>query len=242
MSDLKNHICHALDRISSERDLEERIEVLAPYVGCFKVGMELFAFLGPRVIEIIKKNRRQVFLDLKYYDIPHTVYQASKRVMDYGVDYLDFHAMGGQVMLEAAVRAKQELNSSTNLIAVTVLTSFDQTSLQEAIDSKKDVQELVAKFAKDAAAVGMDGIVCSADDLHSVHKINLPLDFKYLTPGLSFEDSQGSDQKRVVGAADAFKAGSSLLIMGRSLWTNDAKESQEKAQRLLEELKRCTLL
>ncbi len=215
MTDSK--IIVALD-YSSEAQAIEFVNKVTPELCKLKIGKELFTTAGPRFVEKIVAKGFAVFLDLKFHDIPNTVMKACQAVAELGVWMTNVHALGGRAMMQAA---KEGVNhSSTKLIAVTVLTSMGQDDLRE-IGIQMDVTQQVVNLAQLAAQSDMDGVVCSAKEV-SLLRENLPGDFLLVTPGIRPAGSSSGDQKRIMTPADAMKAGSSYLVIGRPITQSDS--------------------
>jgi orotidine-5'-phosphate decarboxylase len=177
------------------------------------VGKELFTRCGPALVEQILKRGFSVFLDLKFHDIPATVAGACKAAADLGVWMINVHAAGGERMLAAAREAVDKHNRRPLLIAVTVLTSLNDTDLRR-VGVEKPVAEQVLGLARLAAACGLDGVVCSAQEATRLKKA-LGKDFILVTPGIRPAGSAHDDQQRIMTPAEAIKAGSDYLVIGR---------------------------
>lgn len=190
---------------------------LSPESCRLKVGSELFTRAGPAIVEQLVQRGYGVFLDLKFHDIPRTVAQACAAAADLGVWMLNVHALGGSKMMHAAREALALYSSSARplLIAVTVLTSHDGADLQE-LGLTGLPQEHVLRLAASARAVGLDGIVCSAQEavsLRAAHDAN----FMLVTPGIRPRDSAMDDQQRIMTPAAALRAGADYLVIGRPI-------------------------
>ncbi|PYF84092.1 MULTISPECIES: orotidine-5'-phosphate decarboxylase [Marinomonas] len=181
-----------------------------------KVGKELFTTSGPAILDELHKLGFEIFLDLKFHDIPNTVANAVSVAARAGVWMVNVHATGGRRMMEASANALQQLpDNKTLLIAVTVLTSMDQADLLEiGIDSTPE--QHVKRLAALAKSSGMDGVVCSAQE-SSVLSADLGKDFVLVTPGIRPVGSEQGDQKRIMTPAEAMAAGSHYLVMGRPI-------------------------
>lgn len=194
---------------------------LNPKYCRLKVGKELFTAAGPQLVEQLMALGFDVFLDLKFHDIPSTVAKAVKAAAGLGVWMVNVHASGGEVMLEAA-RESLEQHSGSNrplLIAVTVLTSMTATDLQ-GIGLQVTPQEQVIRLASLAQKVGLDGVVCSAQEA-SLLKSSLGKDFCLVTPGIRPAGAALDDQRRIVTPVDAIKDGSDYLVIGRPITQAD---------------------
>lgn len=184
-----------------------------------KVGKELFTAGGPQVVEALMRQGFDVFLDLKYHDIPNTVASACRVATKMGVWMLNVHAAGGHKMLVAAAEAVTASTAAGQtkpiLIAVTMLTSLAQSDLPE-IGLEANTQNVVMRYAKLAAEAGLDGVVCSAEEapmLRAAFGVGLQL----ITPGIRLPQDAKGDQSRVVTPQDALKMGSNFLVIGRSI-------------------------
>lgn len=184
-----------------------------------KVGMELFYREGPRIIERLKDNDHPIFLDLKLHDIPTTVHNAMKNIAKLEVDIINVHALGGMEMMK---RAKEGLlsgspgNYETKLIAVTILTSFDQQTLNEQLLIDDEIEETAIHLAKMAKQSDVDGVVCSVHEAKQVKEV-CGNDFLTVTPGIRLLDSNKDDQKRVATPEFARKNSADILVIGRTV-------------------------
>jgi len=183
--------------------------------GCrVKVGKELFTRSGPEVVRQLVDMRFDVFLDLKYYDIPNTVAHACAAAADLGVWMVNVHASGGRKMMEAA-RKTLSGEDAPLLIAVTVLTSMDQSDLLE-LGIDRSPAEQVLRLAQLAEASGMDGVVCSPQEITLLRNKISP-QFRLVTPGIRPAGTAHGDQKRIMTPAEAVKLGSDWLVIGRPI-------------------------
>lgn len=195
-----------VDTIVQARKL---VNELYPPVGIFKVGSQLFTAAGPRVIEYIRNKGAEVFLDLKFHDIPNTVARAVRQAVRLEIKMLTVHISGGKEMLSAAVQAaKAEAKFLRRrrplLIGVTVLTSREAGPAD------------VLKLAKAGLAAGLDGVVCSAREVRLLRK-TIKKKFIIVTPGIRPKTAPGDDQKRTATAKEALTAGSDFLVVGRPI-------------------------
>jgi len=178
-----------------------------------KVGKELFTATGPAVIEALHKLNFDVFLDLKFHDIPHTVANAVSVAAELGVWMVNVHASGGRRMMEAAVNAVLKSSYQPLLIAVTILTSMAPEDLHETgISSSLEEQVIhLAELAKDS---GMNGVVCSAQEARNL-KDRMGQFFKLVTPGIRLAENDAGDQRRTMTPLQALNEGSDYLVIGR---------------------------
>jgi orotidine-5'-phosphate decarboxylase len=185
-----------------------------------KVGMELFYREGPRVIEELKANNHPVFLDLKLHDIPTTVRRAMKNIAGLGVDIVNVHALGGRKMIEQAKEGLLSGSQShgTKLIAVTILTSMDQETIDDELRLPGSVQENAVHLAKLSKQSGADGVVCSVHEANQI-KASCGTSFLTVTPGIRLANANADDQKRIATPAVAHEKGADILVIGRSITT-----------------------
>ena len=193
-----------LDRFTEEK----------PFV---KIGMELFYAEGPQIVREIKKRGHRIFLDLKLHDIPNTVKKAMRSLSNLDVDIVNLHAAGTQAMMKAALEGlTREGGTRPLLIAVTQLTSTDQSAMERELLIEKPLDEVVMAYAENAAAAGLDGVVCSPLEAGKVHD-RCGESFLTVTPGVRFAEGDKGDQKRVTTPARARELGSDYIVVGRPI-------------------------
>jgi len=180
-----------------------------------KVGKELFTRAGPDLVKTLVAMEFDIFLDLKFHDIPNTTAKAVSAAADLGVWMANVHASGGSRMMSAAKQVLDQQGSAMLLIAVTVLTSMDETDLRELGIACSPAEQVVG-LARLAQQSGLDGVVCSAQEASSL-KAELGADFKLITPGIRLPDSVADDQRRVVSPPQAIAMGSDYLVIGRPI-------------------------
>lgn len=189
---------------------------LSPELCRLKVGKELFTASGPRIIEELMSLGFDVFLDLKFHDIPNTTAKAVKAAANLGVWMVNIHASGGERMMSAAREALDQISGKRPLlIAVTVLTSMDEADLQ-TVGVNSSLKDQVLHLASLAQTCGLDGVVCSAREAPDLRKLT-GNDFCLVTPGIRLPDSPADDQRRTLTPAAAIHAGSSYLVIGRPI-------------------------
>ncbi len=212
---VEKRIIVALDFNSSKLALD-MADSLDPDSCRLKIGKELFTACGPELVKQVQDRGFDVFLDLKFHDIPNTVAKAVSVAGQLGVWMLNVHASGGQSMMQAAREALAEFGKGRpKLIAVTVLTSLAQADLSQiGIDCSP--QEQVNKLANLARDSGLDGVVCSAAETRLL-RAQLPNDFCLVTPGIRRAEDASGDQKRILGPAEAISSGSDYLVVGRPI-------------------------
>ncbi|MDY2880736.1 MAG: orotidine-5'-phosphate decarboxylase [Candidatus Borkfalkiaceae bacterium] len=182
-----------------------------------KIGMELFYAEGPSVVREIKARGHKIFLDLKLHDIPNTVKKSMRVLSSLDVDMCNLHAAGTRAMMTAALEGlTREDGSRPLLIAVTQLTSTDQTALTREILIERPVDEVVMSYAKNAADAGLDGVVCSPLEAGKVHE-KCGDRFLTVTPGVRFAGGEVGDQKRVTTPLKARELGSDYIVVGRPI-------------------------
>lgn len=194
-------------------DMASRLD---PSLCRLKVGKELFTVAGPQVVEALMGKGFDVFLDLKFHDIPNTTAKAVKAAAELGVWMVNVHASGGERMMAAARNELEKRSGNVPLlIAVTVLTSMEASDLAQ-IGIAREPQEQVLHLASLAKQSGMDGVVCSAQEA-SMLRSQLGSDFCLVTPGIRPADTAADDQRRIVTPADAIALGSHYLVIGRPI-------------------------
>jgi orotidine-5'-phosphate decarboxylase len=203
----------ALDFPSAE-DALLLVKKLNPDLCRLKVGKELFTAAGPQLIEKLTHQGFEVFLDLKFHDIPNTVASACKAAANLGVWMINVHALGGRKMLTAAREAIPH-GSTTKLIAVTLLTSMAQSDLTD-IGLQGSPEQIVERLARLTSNCGLDGVVCSALEASRLRQ-QLGNDFCLVTPGIRPADCQSDDQKRTTTPRQGILNGSHYLVIGRPI-------------------------
>ncbi len=204
----------ALD-YSEARPALDLVSRLQPSLCRLKVGKELFTAAGPKIVEQCMQRGFEVFLDLKFHDIPNTTAQACKAAASLGVWMVNVHALGGRKMMEAAREAIASSTRPPQLIAVTVLTSMAQQDLAD-IGIAATPAEMVSRLATLARDSGLDGVVCSAQEAALLRK-SCGANFCLVTPGIRPADAAADDQSRIMTPSAALQNGSSYLVIGRPI-------------------------
>ncbi len=223
----------ALD-VPTASEALELTRKLSGRVGMVKVGLELFCAEGPSFVRELQRSA-PVFLDLKFHDIPTTVQRALEAVLALDPRLVNVHAQGGPAMLEAAagaVRAHRQRGGTTELLAVTVLTSLDREALAR-LGSTAEPADMALHLAKLARECGMDGVVCSAQEARLLREACGP-DFRLLTPGIRPLGAAVQDQARVVTPAQALRDGATWLVVGRPI--TRAEDPAAAADAILREM------
>jgi len=203
----------ALD-FDSFKEASSVVKLLDPEIYRLKIGKQLYASEGPKILETLNKLGFDIFLDLKLHDIPNTVYKALKNLLDQKIWMTNIHLLGGKEMIQAAREAKKHVKSEALLIGVTVLTSLNGKNIKN-MGFNIQIPELVKILSKSAKENNIDGVVCSAKEVPEV-KRNLGKDFITVTPGIRILQNN-SDQSRVTTLEEATKNGSDYIVLGREI-------------------------
>ena len=227
----------ALD-VDSFDSMKALVDELGDLVSYYKVGMELYYSAGSATIHYLKEHGKKVFLDLKLHDIPNTVGHSVASVTRLGVNLITVHAGGGRAMMQAAARyakiTADELGvERPKILAVTVLTSFDDKGWQE-IGGHLPIQDHVLELASLAKEAGVDGVVASPKEATSIREMAGD-DFLIVTPGIRPAFAQTVDQKRIATPSQAFKDGASMLVIGRPI--TQAIDPKAATRLILKEIK-----
>ena len=204
----------ALD-FSERQQVLDLVSRLDPQECRLKVGKELFTSYGPQIVRELQTLGFEVFLDLKFHDIPNTVYKAIRAAADLGVWMVNVHASGGRAMLTQARQAIEDSQNKPLLIAVTILTSLSASEVAE-IGYGQDVATQVKHLARLSYEYGLDGVVCSAQEANIIKSVTAP-EFLTVTPGIRLADATKDDQTRVMTPEAAVKNGADYLVIGRPI-------------------------
>ena len=234
---MRNPIIVALDLPTAEQAIA-LAEQVAPAVGAFKIGKELFTAVGPDIVRRIRATGASVFLDLKFHDIPNTVAKAVASAVRLDVQMLTIHTSGGSEMMRAAEESAQKTAAQAGLnaplvLGVTVLTSSDANTLAE-IGCDPNPGKQVERLAKLAVASGLRGLVCSPLEIAQLRQM-LPASVQLVTPGIRTGAEKADDQKRTLTPREAMDAGASWLVSGRP--SSAATDPREAAEKILVSLK-----
>jgi orotidine-5'-phosphate decarboxylase len=233
---MRNPIIAALDVPDAETALKLAAQI-APAVGAFKIGKELFVAAGPDIVRRVRATGAAVFLDLKFHDIPNTVAKAVTAAVRLDVQMLTIHTSGGSAMMRAAEKSAQDTAKLLGLpsplvLGVTVLTSLDNAALGE-IGIQPDTARQVERLANLAVKAGMRGLVCSPLEIAALRKI-LPASIQLVTPGIRTGAEEADDQKRTLTPREALQAGANWLVIGRPIYA--AENPRAAAEKILESL------
>jgi len=231
MPDSRERLIVALD-VSSAAAAQRIVAAVGDSARIYKVGMQLYTAEGPSVVRDLIASGRQVFLDLKYHDIPNTVGCAVMEAAKLGVRMLTVHAGGGGRMMHAAVEAARYTNPTTMILAVTVLTSLNERDLEHA-GVRGSVVDQVSRLAALAISCGCHGVVASAREAGPLRG-ELGDDFVIVTPGVRPAGSGHDDQARVVTPAEAIAAGANYIVVGRPI--TEAADPAAEAREILAQI------
>ena len=229
---MKSKIFVALDVENKEKALEI-VSDLRGLGACFKIGKQLFTSTGPELVREIVAMGEDVFLDLKYHDIPNTVAKAGVAAAQLGVKIFNVHASGGRKMMEAVRNEMDKLQNPPLVLAVTILTSLGEEDIRE-VGFDRTIPEQIAKLAKLAKDSGMDGVVASPLEIELIRE-TCGKDFKILTPGIRPAFAAVNDQKRIATPAEALRKGADYLVIGRPITA--AENRRDAFLKILEECK-----
>ena len=221
----KNKLIVALD-VPTVDEARKVFHLLRASTGMFKIGSQLFTAAGPSIVREFVGAGAEVFLDLKFHDIPNTVAAAGAEAVRLGVSLFNIHAAGGSEMMRRAAEATADTAARENLLrprllAVTVLTSANEKALSEmGINAAPETQ--VLRLAALAASCGVDGVVASGHEIEALRRTIQSKDFLVVTPGVRLKKSanalaQADDQKRVMTPLEAVRAGADHIVMGRQI-------------------------
>ena len=215
----KTALIVALD-VPGLNEAETIVKKLSPAVKYFKIGMQLFTACGPSVVEMVHSHKREVFLDLKFHDIPNTVAQAAISSLRLGVFMFNVHAIGGNVMLSTLMQAVHDESKVLKgkravVLGVTVLTSMDRQQLNR-VGVIRSVKNEVIHLSKLCKGAGLDGVVCSGKEIKLLRRV-IGEDFVLVVPGVRPNSSKSDDQKRIVTPTNAALWGADYIVVGRPI-------------------------
>ena len=234
---MQNPLIVALDLATAEEAISIAQQV-APAVGAFKIGSELFTAAGPEIVKRLRATGASVFLDLKFHDIPNTVAKAVASAVRLDVQMLTIHTSGGEKMMRAAEESAQKTAATLGVqpplvLGVTVLTSLDSSDLAR-VGVPAGVGHQVERLAKLAVESGLRGLVCSALEVTGLRQI-LPASVQFVTPGIRMPEAEPDDQKRTLTPREAVDAGANWLVIGRPIY--GAANPRVAAEGILESLR-----
>lgn len=217
---IKNKLVLALD-VEDIKEAKKLVDTLSPYIGTFKVGLQLFCGYGLNIVNYIKEKNSEFFLDVKLHDIPNTVQNASYNIVKNGANFFNVHASGGIEMMKSARKGADEASlkykmKRPKILAVTLLTSISDNVLKHELKNGLNSKDFVIQMAKNAKLAGLDGVVASAKELLYI-KEELGSDFIVLTPGIRPIWASTNDQKRIATPSEAIKNGADYIVLGRAI-------------------------
>ena len=235
---MRNPILVALDVASADEALQLAGQ-LAPVVGGFKIGSELFTAAGPDIVKRIRRLGAPVFLDLKFHDIPNTVAKAVASAVRLDVQMLTIHTGGAKEMMAAAEKAAQQTAAQLSqtpplVLGVTVLTSMDAESLGQ-VGVEPNPEKQVVRLATLAREAGLRGLVCSPREVAELRRV-LPESMQLVVPGIRAAAVAGDDQKRTLSPREAIKLGATWLVIGRPIYAAD--NPRASAEQILQDITR----
>ena len=220
----------ALD-VNSLEEIKSLLAIIDKDIFRLKVGKQLFTSQGPKAIDELKSLGFDIFLDLKLHDIPKTVAKSLENICNLGVWMSNIHLLGGQEMIQEASTTIKKLNSDMILVGVTILTSLDETNLVE-LGLNFNTEEMAIKLAKLGKQNGVDGVVCSIEDISGI-KASFGGNFLSVTPGVRMLQDN-NDQKRVGSLYDAIQFGTDFVVVGREITqAKNPKEVLKKIESLI---------
>ena len=235
--EIRKKLVLALD-VEEMDEAKKLVDELSPYIGTFKVGLQLFCGYGLEIVNYIKDKNADFFLDVKLHDIPNTVEKASFNVIKNGANFFNVHATGGIEMMKAAKKGAMEAAEKYGkkkplVLAVTVLTSINQETLTNELSNTKNVEDFVIQLAKNAKLAGLDGVVASAKELKAI-KREVGEDFIVLTPGIRPAWSATNDQQRIATPKSAIEDGADFIVLGRAV--TKAEDKVEAMKKIYKEI------
>lgn len=234
--DPRERLIFALD-VSSIKEARDWVNLLKDHLRVFKIGKELFTSCGPDAVKAVTEEGGEVFLDLKFHDIPNTVARAVQGVLRLGVRMFNLHTLGGLRMMEAAREVVDGLVEKGGakrpiILGVTILTSMDDEDLK-AIGIERGLEEEVLRLATLARRAGLDGVVVSPKEVRAIRR-KLGKDFVIVTPGIRLPSSKPDDQRRTMTPGEAVKAGADYIVVGRPI--REAKAPVEEIDRIINDM------
>ena len=234
----ENRLIVPLD-VDSLADANRIVTQLSDCVGTFKVGKQLFTAAGPVAVKRLIEKKKEVFLDLKFHDIPNTVEGAVASATMIGAKMINMHTSGGVLMMRAAREAAERAASKLDipvptLLGVTILTSIDEETFQRDFGTRRKLQDQVAHLAELSQTAGLDGVVASPLEIERVREV-CGGDFVIVTPGIRPSWAASGDQRRIMTPAEAVAKGADYIVVGRPITASDSP--REAAHAIISEIK-----
>ena len=235
---MKNRLIVALDTDDGE-DIDWLSGTLMDIVPWVKISFQAFSTLGTEVFPWLSERGHQIFLDLKFHDIPNTVARDVGTMTKYGAHMINMHASGGLEMMQAARKSAEDVTTENGipmpiLLGVTVLTSIDETGFQRSFGSERGLTKQVVYLAQLAQEAGLDGVVASPLEIEPIRKA-CGDNFLIVTPGIRPKWAESDDQRRITTPAEAIRRGADYIVVGRPII--EAEDPEEAVQMILEEMK-----
>ena len=232
----RERLIFALD-VEHFGEAQRLVGLLKGHIGLFKVGKQIFTHAGPKVIDMIRRKGEHVFLDLKFHDIPNTVAKASEEAAKLGASMLTVHSMGGYEMMKRAVESSRNVAKQLNvpkplILAVTILTSLDQATLEE-VGIQTPLEEQVIRLATLAKKAGVNGVIASPREISLIRERCGP-NFLIVTPGVRPAPATKDDQKRTLTPGEAVRSGADYIVVGRPI--KDAEDPAKAADEIVREI------
>ena len=235
----QNQLIVALD-VENFAAAKQLVTILSDEVKWFKIGKQLFTAVGPASVNLLHEAEKNIFLDLKFHDIPNTAAGAVASGTNMGANMINMHASGGLEMMrsarEAAAKQASELGvPKPTLLGVTILTSVDEVTFQRDFETQRKLEDQVAYLAELAQKAGLDGVVASPLEIELIRKV-CGGDFVIVTPGVRPTWASSNDQQRVMTPAEAIDAGADYIVVGRPITAAD--NPREAARTILQEIQK----
>jgi orotidine-5'-phosphate decarboxylase len=232
----RERLIFALD-VEHFGEAQKFVGLLKGHIGLFKVGKQIFTHAGPKVIDMIRRKGEHVFLDLKFHDIPNTVAKASEEATKLGAAMFTLHSMGGYEMMKRAMESSRNVAKQLNvqkplILAVTILTSMDQATLEE-VGIQTPLEEQVIHLATLAKKAGVSGVIASPREISLIRERCGP-NFLIVTPGVRPASATKDDQKRTLTPGEAVRAGADYIVVGRPI--KDAEDPVKAADEIVREM------
>ena len=235
----QNRLIVALD-VENTAAANQLVTTLSNEVKWFKIGKQLFTAVGPAAVKLLREAKKNIFLDLKFHDIPNTVAGAVASATRIGANMVNMHASGGLEMMRAAAESAEKQASELGipkptLLGVTLLTSIDEANFQRDFGTQRKLEDQVAYLAELSQQAGLDGVVASPLEIELIRKVCRD-DFVIVTPGVRPVGTASNDQQRVMTPAEAIDAGADYIVVGRPITA--ASNPREAARKILQEIHR----
>lgn len=220
----------ALD-LDDKKKIYGLIEKIGDRVDFYKIGWIPYLVCGKQIIKDLKREKKRIFIDFKFFDIPNTVKNSVKILCDYGIDMFTFHLMAGKEVIKGIIDVKKNLKSDIKAIGVSVLTSFCEEDIK-FFGISYSLKEFVKKLVNLGYGFGIDGVVCSGEEIEELRK-DYPEPFLLITPGIRI-DERKDDQKRIITPKDAIKKGADFIVVGRQIY--ESKDPVSAVEKIIKEI------